>query len=90
MMVSNKLFAPISMFHAEQLMDVTEKFPKLHNLTTLLMGKCEMGLQFRILRVFLKNVPSLEKITLKHCKVHFSVKNNLLCSLGLACYLPLH
>ena len=65
MMVSNKLFAPISMFHAEQLMDEKGKFPKLHNLTTLLMGKCEMGLQFRILRVFLKNVPSLEKITLK-------------------------
>ncbi|KAG2572292.1 hypothetical protein PVAP13_7KG166800 [Panicum virgatum] len=50
------------------LMDVTEKFPKLHNLTTLLMGKCEMSLQFGILRVFLKNIPSLEKITLKHCK----------------------
>jgi len=69
MMVSNKLFAPISMFHAEQLMDVTEKLPKLHNLTTLLMWKCEMSLQFGILRVFLKNIPSLEKITLKHCKV---------------------
>ncbi|KAK3144705.1 hypothetical protein QOZ80_4AG0316660 [Eleusine coracana subsp. coracana] len=48
--------------------DERKEFPKLHNLTTLLMGQCDMREEFDILRFFMENVPSLEKVTLRHCK----------------------
>ncbi|CAL5067951.1 unnamed protein product [Urochloa decumbens] len=47
-----------------------EMFPKLNNLTTLLMGKCDMSKQFDILQLFLKNAPSLDKVTLSHCMIY--------------------
>ncbi|TVU14379.1 hypothetical protein EJB05_37843, partial [Eragrostis curvula] len=52
----------------ELLEDQKKVLAKLHNLTTLLLGRCNMSMEFAILRFFLENVPSLEKITLHHCK----------------------
>ncbi|TVU14383.1 hypothetical protein EJB05_37847, partial [Eragrostis curvula] len=48
--------------------DEKKTFPKLHNLKTLLMGECNMREEFDVLRFFLENVPSLEKVTLRHCE----------------------
>ncbi|TVU03243.1 hypothetical protein EJB05_51231, partial [Eragrostis curvula] len=48
--------------------DEKKTFPKLKNLTTLLMGEGNMKEEFDVLRFFLENVPSLVKVTLRHCK----------------------
>ncbi|WVZ85758.1 hypothetical protein U9M48_032643 [Paspalum notatum var. saurae] len=44
-----------------------EMFPKLNNLTTLLLANCDMSKRFDILELFLQNAPSLKKVTLQHC-----------------------
>ncbi|TVU14381.1 hypothetical protein EJB05_37845, partial [Eragrostis curvula] len=50
---------------SKELLEYRKKvFAKLHNLTTLLLGQCNMRNEFGILRFFLENVPSLEKVTL--------------------------
>ncbi|TVU14380.1 hypothetical protein EJB05_37844, partial [Eragrostis curvula] len=53
--------------YKELLKDEKKVFPKFHNLTTLLLGQCNMREEFGILRFILENAPTLEKVTLHHC-----------------------
>lgn len=54
---------------SQYLRECSENFPDLHNLTTLLLDRCVMNYKFQILRLFLQNTPTLEKVILKNCEV---------------------
>uniref|UniRef100_K3YDF6 FBD domain-containing protein n=1 Tax=Setaria italica TaxID=4555 RepID=K3YDF6_SETIT len=42
-------------------------FPVFHNLGTLLLDGCDVGVECQVLRRFLRNAPSLETLTLRDC-----------------------
>ncbi|WVZ78154.1 hypothetical protein U9M48_025912 [Paspalum notatum var. saurae] len=44
-------------------------FPTFPNIKTLLLDGCDMSDDFRMLGCFLSSAPSLEKLTLQHCKL---------------------
>ncbi|CAD6256437.1 unnamed protein product [Miscanthus lutarioriparius] len=43
-------------------------FQEFQNLRNLLLGECDLSDDFRILRLFLRGSPNLEKVTLRHSK----------------------
>ncbi|CAN6248739.1 unnamed protein product [Urochloa humidicola] len=45
------------------------EFPMLQNLKTLVMDKCDLRDNFRILRHFLRSSPNLEKLTVQCCEL---------------------
>ncbi|CAL5067907.1 unnamed protein product [Urochloa decumbens] len=47
--------------------DDTENFPVFGNLRTLLLYRCDVGVECQVLRRFLWNAPSLETLTLRYC-----------------------
>ncbi|CAL5067904.1 unnamed protein product [Urochloa decumbens] len=42
-------------------------FPVFGNLRTLLLYRCDIGVECQVLRCFLRNAPSLEALTLRYC-----------------------
>ncbi|CAL5031976.1 unnamed protein product [Urochloa decumbens] len=45
------------------------EFPMLENVRTLLLDKCDLRDNFRLLRHFLRSSPNLEKLTVRLCKL---------------------
>uniref|UniRef100_A0A0E0KRK8 F-box domain-containing protein n=1 Tax=Oryza punctata TaxID=4537 RepID=A0A0E0KRK8_ORYPU len=46
----------------------SQEFPMLHNLTTLLLSECDVGVSCYVLKSVLRNAPNLEHLRLHRCK----------------------
>ncbi|CAN6228208.1 unnamed protein product [Urochloa humidicola] len=47
--------------------DSGDLFPVFHNLRTLVLDRCDVGVECQVLKRFLRSAPSLETLTLRDC-----------------------
>jgi hypothetical protein len=58
-------------FNQALLEDEPEEFRNFRNLRTLILVECDIGDGCHVLRYILSNVPNLERLVLKDCKVAY-------------------
>jgi hypothetical protein len=70
---SDNVLVLLSTSNVLQVLSNEHTFLEFQNLRNLRLDDCDLSDDFRILRFFHRGSPNLEKVTLRHCKVHCSL-----------------